>query len=194
MRALRISAVVGLLGWATLASADVAPGDTVSKANIDKVKGLVSPAVEWCINQGMTLKIIAPKPIGWPSALQGRHREVRESGEARRERSLALGLRRRLALSEDRFRRSEDRREGHVELRVPARIPAPTTSSSTTSPPTPARSATASRWRSSATTGSASRGASITTGGCTWIRSPSSRIPRASASRRCSVRSSRPSI
>ena len=68
MRALRIAAIAGLLGWATLASADVAPGDTVSKANIDKVKGLVSPAVEWCIEHGMTLKIIAPKPIGWPSA------------------------------------------------------------------------------------------------------------------------------
>jgi hypothetical protein len=64
----RVWAATLLLGWAAVAAADVAPGDTVDKASIDKVKGLVSPAIEWCINQGMTMKIIAPKPIGWPSA------------------------------------------------------------------------------------------------------------------------------
>jgi hypothetical protein len=68
MHALRTLAIVAMLGWAALAAADVAPGDTVSKANIDNVKGLVSPAIEWCINQGMVLKIIAPKPIAWPAA------------------------------------------------------------------------------------------------------------------------------
>lgn len=68
VQALRTSAVIVVLGWAALAAADVVPGDTISKANIEKSKGLVSPAVEWCIDQGMSMKIVAPKPVAWPAA------------------------------------------------------------------------------------------------------------------------------
>lgn len=66
--ALRVTAVVAMFGLAVPALADVSPGDTVDKSSLAKVKGLISPAVEWCVNQGMTMKIVAPKPIGWPKA------------------------------------------------------------------------------------------------------------------------------
>jgi hypothetical protein len=66
--ALRVTAAVAMLGLAVPALADVSPGDTVDKASVAKAKGLISPAVEWCVNNGMTMKIVAPKPIGWPKA------------------------------------------------------------------------------------------------------------------------------
>jgi hypothetical protein len=39
------------------AGADVQPGDVITKANVDKVKDLISPGVEWCVEHGMTMKI-----------------------------------------------------------------------------------------------------------------------------------------
>jgi hypothetical protein len=63
---LRAGVIAALLGSAAVAAADVAPGDTIDKSNVDKVKDLISPAVAWCVTQGMTMKIVAPKPIGWP--------------------------------------------------------------------------------------------------------------------------------
>jgi hypothetical protein len=45
--------------------ADVQPGDVITKANVDKVKDLVSPGVEWCINHGMVMKIVPYKKIEW---------------------------------------------------------------------------------------------------------------------------------
>src|SRR5262245_47833463 len=67
-----IAAILGLMTLAVppvrLASADVAPGDVIDKTNVAKAKDLISPAVEWCVNQGMIIKVIAPKPIGWPKA------------------------------------------------------------------------------------------------------------------------------
>ncbi|MCC6847149.1 MAG: DUF1329 domain-containing protein [Deltaproteobacteria bacterium] len=65
---LRVSVVVAMLGVVPAASADVSPGDTIDKSNVANVKGLISPAIEWCVNQGMTMKIIAPRPIAWPKA------------------------------------------------------------------------------------------------------------------------------
>ena len=65
---LRVSAVAVLLGIAVAAAADVSPGDTIGKSNVAQAKDLISPAIEWCVNQGMTMKIIAPRPIGWPKA------------------------------------------------------------------------------------------------------------------------------
>ena len=47
------------------AGADVQPGDVITKANIDKVKDLISPGVEWCINHGMTMKIVPYKKVVW---------------------------------------------------------------------------------------------------------------------------------
>ncbi|MDX2170095.1 MAG: DUF1329 domain-containing protein, partial [Deltaproteobacteria bacterium] len=45
--------------------ADVQPGDVINKDNKDKVKDLVSPGVMWCIEKGMTMKIIPYKKIEW---------------------------------------------------------------------------------------------------------------------------------
>ena len=41
------------------------PGDVINKANADKVKDLVSPGVMWCIEHGMTMKIVPYKKIEW---------------------------------------------------------------------------------------------------------------------------------
>jgi hypothetical protein len=68
MRALRVVTLVVTIGWSAVAGAQVSPGDMIDKSSIAKVKGLVSPAVEWCVEHGLTMKIIAPKPIGWPAA------------------------------------------------------------------------------------------------------------------------------
>jgi hypothetical protein len=60
-----------LIGLAVLlvagspALGDVAPGDVITAANIDKVEGLVSPGLEWCIRRGWPLEIVETKPIAW---------------------------------------------------------------------------------------------------------------------------------
>src|SRR5512132_3732792 len=46
-----------------VAGADVATGDTITKANADKVKDLVSPGMYWCVQHGWPMKIIPAKPI-----------------------------------------------------------------------------------------------------------------------------------
>jgi hypothetical protein len=53
-----------------LASAEVQPGDTINKANQDKVKGLVSDGVQWCVNRGMEMKIVPYKKIPLPPIYQ----------------------------------------------------------------------------------------------------------------------------
>jgi hypothetical protein len=55
-----------MLFAALAARADVQPGDVISKANIEKVKDLVSPGVEWCLQHGMTMKIKAPREVKLP--------------------------------------------------------------------------------------------------------------------------------
>src|SRR5579884_2239729 len=50
------------------ARADVAPGDRITDQNIDKVKDLISPVLEWCIRHGWPLTIVAPKHIECPKA------------------------------------------------------------------------------------------------------------------------------
>ncbi|MFN8641141.1 MAG: DUF1329 domain-containing protein [Candidatus Binatia bacterium] len=47
------------------ARADVQPGDVINKDNKDKVTDLVSPGVMWCIEHGMTMKIVPYKKIEW---------------------------------------------------------------------------------------------------------------------------------
>jgi hypothetical protein len=65
---LRVSVIVATLGAAVVAAADVSPGDVIDKSNVAQAKDLISPAIEWCVSKGLTMKIIAPKPIGWPKA------------------------------------------------------------------------------------------------------------------------------
>ncbi len=43
--------------------ADVQPGDVITKANADKVKDLLSPGMQWCVQHGWPMKIIETKPI-----------------------------------------------------------------------------------------------------------------------------------
>ena len=50
------------------ARADVQPGDVITKANVDKVKDLISPGVEWCVKHGMTMKIVPYKKVEWDKA------------------------------------------------------------------------------------------------------------------------------
>jgi hypothetical protein len=68
----RWTSLAGLVVIAMLvasgARADVAPGDRITDQNIDKVKDLISPGLEWCIRHGWPLNIVAPKRIEWPKA------------------------------------------------------------------------------------------------------------------------------
>src|SRR2546422_6359981 len=48
--------------------ADVAIGDRITEANIDKVKDLISPGMEWCIRHGFPMTIGATKAVQWPRA------------------------------------------------------------------------------------------------------------------------------
>ncbi|MBE0528203.1 MAG: serine hydrolase, partial [Thermoleophilia bacterium] len=51
-----------------VARADVSPGDKINADNIDKVKGLISPGMEWCVQRGWPLTIGESKRIEWPQA------------------------------------------------------------------------------------------------------------------------------
>jgi hypothetical protein len=50
------------------ARADVAVGDRITDQNMDKVKDLISPGMEWCIKHGWPLTIGETKRIEWPKA------------------------------------------------------------------------------------------------------------------------------
>ncbi len=62
--------LAALLGasLAPVARADVQPGDRITDQNIDKVKDLISPGMEWCIKHGWPLTIGETKRIEWPTA------------------------------------------------------------------------------------------------------------------------------
>jgi hypothetical protein len=50
------------------AQADVSVGDKINDQNIDKVKDLISPGMEWCIKRGWPITIGETKRIEWPQA------------------------------------------------------------------------------------------------------------------------------
>src|SRR5215831_16874368 len=50
------------------ARADVVPGDKITDQNIDKVKDLISPGLEWCIKHGFPITISETKKVEWPKA------------------------------------------------------------------------------------------------------------------------------
>ena len=68
----QLAALCGALALAALAAApmraDVNPGDVINKDNKDKVTDLVSPGVMWCIDHGMTMKIVPYQKIDWNPA------------------------------------------------------------------------------------------------------------------------------
>ncbi len=70
--AARWSVAIVALGLACpfAANAEVQPGDVITKANQDKIKGLVSEGVQWCVNRGMEMKIIPYKEIPLPPVYQ----------------------------------------------------------------------------------------------------------------------------
>jgi hypothetical protein len=61
-------AVAAFVSAAGIARADVSPGDKITDANMDKVKDLVSPGMEWCIKRGWPMTISETKRIEWPKA------------------------------------------------------------------------------------------------------------------------------
>jgi hypothetical protein len=73
--------------WIALAAlagplhADVVPGDVITAENVDKVKDLVSPGLEWCIRRGWPITIIESKRIEWPRAY--REATERYAGQVR---------------------------------------------------------------------------------------------------------------
>lgn len=52
------------------ATAEVKPGDLITRANADKVKGIIPDGVQWCVNRGMTMTIVPYKKIDIPEVYQ----------------------------------------------------------------------------------------------------------------------------
>jgi hypothetical protein len=59
---------VALTLCAGIARADVAAGDKITDQNIDKVKDLIAPGLEWCIKHGWPITIGETKRIEWQKA------------------------------------------------------------------------------------------------------------------------------
>lgn len=47
-------------------SADVQPGDVIGREDTDKIRDLVSPGLEWCVEHGLPMRIVEPQRIEWP--------------------------------------------------------------------------------------------------------------------------------
>src|SRR5438045_5027809 len=65
---LAIAAAMAVVISSGAARADVVPGDKITDQNVDKVKDLISPGLEWCIKHGFPLTIGETKRIEWPTA------------------------------------------------------------------------------------------------------------------------------
>src|SRR5437870_5222128 len=65
-----LAAAAALVLWTPgpSARADVSPGDRITDQNVDKIKDLISPGLEWCIKHGFPLTIGETKRIEWPTA------------------------------------------------------------------------------------------------------------------------------
>ncbi|HVN83456.1 MAG TPA: DUF1329 domain-containing protein [Candidatus Binatia bacterium] len=59
---------IAVLFSAGLAVAEVQPGDVIKKENLSKARDLISPGIAWCVEHGMTITVVAPKRVEWPSA------------------------------------------------------------------------------------------------------------------------------
>jgi hypothetical protein len=64
----RIVVALALVLVAAPLRAEVAPGDRITEANVDKVKDLISPGLEWCIKHGFPMTIVETKRVEWPRA------------------------------------------------------------------------------------------------------------------------------
>src|SRR4029077_10550726 len=65
-RGLGVALAVAAVTWAGAVRADVVPGDKITDQNIDKVKDLISPGLEWCIKHGFPITIGETKRVEWP--------------------------------------------------------------------------------------------------------------------------------
>jgi hypothetical protein len=70
-----VLATVGAVGALLLVGtpcvrADVSPGDTVTAANLEQAKGLISPGVEWMVKRGLKIPVVEPRKIEWPKAFK----------------------------------------------------------------------------------------------------------------------------
>ncbi len=69
--ALTLTLTVGLgLALMHRAAADVQPGDVINAENLDKVKDLVSPGLEWCIRRGLPMHIVETRKVIAPKAFR----------------------------------------------------------------------------------------------------------------------------
>jgi hypothetical protein len=67
-RALAVALVSGALLMAPAVRADVSPGEKYDATNVDKIKNLISPGLEWCIKWGFPITIGEYKKVEWPVA------------------------------------------------------------------------------------------------------------------------------
>jgi hypothetical protein len=49
-------------------AAAVSPGDRIGAANVDTIKDMISPGMEWCVRRGFPITIGETKRIEWPAA------------------------------------------------------------------------------------------------------------------------------
>jgi hypothetical protein len=61
-------ALATALAAASVARADVVPGDVITAENVDKAKDLISPGLEWCVRHGFPITVVEPTKIEWPQA------------------------------------------------------------------------------------------------------------------------------
>ncbi|MGH7804623.1 MAG: DUF1329 domain-containing protein [Candidatus Binatia bacterium] len=47
---------------------ELKPGDKFDASNVDQIKDLISPGLEWCVKHGWPITIGEYKPIAWPAA------------------------------------------------------------------------------------------------------------------------------
>jgi len=66
IQTLGLASELAIVVLAGRAAADVVPGDVITSVNIEKVKDLTSPGMQWIVRNGMKMKIVAPKKITLP--------------------------------------------------------------------------------------------------------------------------------
>ena len=119
----RLAAVLSLAVGLTVllprvASADVQPGDLVTKENQDKIKGLVADGVQWCVNRGMEMKIVPYQKIPLPKLYQEATEKYASQVKLKEDQTLEGYIAGRPFPA--RLRRSEGGDEAHVQLRAHA--------------------------------------------------------------------------
>jgi hypothetical protein len=48
--------------------ADVAPGERITRQNVERVKDLISPGLDWCVKRGFPLTVTETRHVEWPKA------------------------------------------------------------------------------------------------------------------------------